>query len=277
MEPSKSEDTQTRSRQFLHGRWTCLLEQCLKLLGEKLTASCANDNLFFAAKLQETRLHATQFCQQLAEGSDLGAEASGTDSTADEFVDNRFCELAADFFRLRICLTCFWTFDGESEVSYSDELFVKREYHRMFVRRPDGRGRSLECRSLGAPSLGWLREGEAGACFRLLELNMQSLIGACVIGELDFFEIDNLGMGSGQLEVCRQAAVAGTATEKESAQFWKELAASLLANAVDIDRALLVGERTRQITARQVRHLEPSDLEDSDEGSPQRGAANVQY
>lgn len=263
--PSLEMEGRTReewARQYLRGRWTCILEQCLKLLREKHLASCAHYNVFFAAKLEETLFHAEQFAQQMTTASSGSLLAQGSDDF-EECADNRFCELALSFFRLRMCLVCLWPFGGETEVSYETEVFVKREYHRMFLTRPDGRGRSLEYRPLQPPSLAWLREGE---CFRLLELNMESLIEACVLGELDFFEIENLGSGAGQLELAKQRSADGTATERDSAKFWKELAVSLLANVVDIDRALLVSEKKRcQAERHRAVHLEdPSDVEDED-------------
>jgi hypothetical protein len=80
---------------------------------------------------------------------------------------------------------------------------------------------------------------------------MTSLIEVCVLRKLDFFEIENLGMGSGKLELYRQRgySASGSASEQEAAQFWMELAASLLANAVAIERSQMRGERRR---ARQV-------------------------
>jgi hypothetical protein len=242
METSDSEEVSKKGRQFLLGRWTGLLEQCLKLLGEKFLASTANGDLFFDAKLKDTLHHLEKFCEQLASGWDLGGE---------EFADNRFCELAVNYFRLRLRLLSLWTGDGDYVLSPSEKKFVQKEYRKMFPRRPDGRGRSLEFRPLEIPSLGWLREGAARTCFRLVQLTMTSLIEVCVLRELDFFEIENLGMGSGKLELYRQRgySASGSASEQEAAQFWMELAASLLANAVAIERSQMRGERRR---ARQV-------------------------
>jgi hypothetical protein len=132
---------------------------------------------------------------------------------------------------------------GEVDILEDDDnfKFVRSEYRQMFPKRSDGRGRSLESLPLGIPSLAWFREGSSsGSIFKLLDLAMSLLVQECVLKELDFFEIEDLGMGAGRLEKYRRENVElGSLEEKEATQFCRELAASLLANAIEIDRGAL--------------------------------------
>lgn len=251
METSKRSDVllprdEDRGDLFLLGRRTCLLEQCLKLLVERFDSSIKNKDKFFRAKLKETLFHLQTFCEQLAEGSDLGAseEPESARATARDFAENRFSELAVDYFRLRLCLLCSWTFDEASSFSSFDETFIKREYACMFPKRTDGSGRpSLEYRNLAAPSLAWIKKG---SCFRLLDLHLKALVETCLTVQLDLFEIENLGMGAGEVEVFAKGLEDGSASEQDASRIWPEIAVALLANTVALDRLLLLGVRARR-------------------------------
>ena len=222
-----------KGRLFLLGRRTCLLEECLKLVGEKYQASPIQADIYFAAKLAETLFHVEELSEQLATGSDLGATEAGF--LAEDFAEKRFCQLALDYFRLRLNLLSSWSFSDGVDLHPYDEDFVAREYDSMFPARQDGTGRTLEFQVPGPPSLRWF----GASCFRILELGMQTLIDACVHAQLDFFEVENLGMGSDRVELYKKGIVEGSATEQEAFQFWMELASALLANASAIERSLL--------------------------------------
>lgn len=235
---------------FLLGRWTSLLEQCLRLLREKADAAYLYNDKFFQAKLRETIFNVEAFARQLASGDDLGALLAG--ASAEEFAENRFCEHASSFFKLRLYVLTRWIVGSENFMGDEDEAFVSSQFLDLFLERPDGTGPSLELRPLGVPSLDWLRDGEPGACFRLLDLCMQSLIDTCVVRELDFSEIERLGTGSGELERYKAGLEIGSPSETEAAKFWAEMAASLLSNSLAIDRALLLTLQMREFVAERL-------------------------
>jgi hypothetical protein len=266
-------------------------------------------NLFFIPKVRENLRHVDELCQII-----LNSLSSDEDrSTAKEkeeveagfvlFEDNcwnRFCELTANYFRLRLYLASvvFGIGGGDSIFEEEEEEeddntvnFIRSEYRQMFPKRSDGRGRSIEALPLESPSLDWFKKGR-GSIFRLLDISMSLLVKTVRISEnglseeeeeeqeeeeqqssyllratkeLDLFEIESLGMGA-TARLSRYAAAVGGIVElekekeeegslnlnlpilkegeeeeeeKEAAQFWRELAASLLANAIEIDRKAL--------------------------------------
>ena len=294
---------------FLLGRWICQLQQCLKLVQERIQIfpRVVKKNLFFIPKVRENLRHVDELCQII-----LNSLSSDEDrSTAKEkeevvagfvlFEDNcwnRFCELTANYFRLRLYLASvvFGIGGGDSIFEEEDEEeddntvnFIRSEYRQMFPKRSDGRGRSIEALPLESPSLDWFKKGR-GSIFRLLDISMSLLVKTVRISEnglseeeeeeqeeeeqqssyllratkeLDLFEIESLGMGAtarlsryaaavggivelekekeeeGSLNLNRPILKEEEEEEKEAAQFWRELAASLLANAIEIDRKAL--------------------------------------
>lgn len=229
--------------QFLLGRWTCQLQQCLKLLKERIQIfpRVTTKNIFFIPKVEENLRNVEKFCRiLLSNNTDAGLQQQQASFTQEQCW-NRFCELAANYFRLRLYMATLVF--GEVDILEDDDnfKFVRSEYRQMFPKRSDGRGRSLESLPLGIPSLAWFREGSlSGSIFKLLDLAMSLLVQECVLKELDFFEIEDLGMGAGRLEKYRRENVElGSLEEKEATQFCRELAASLLANAIEIDRGAL--------------------------------------
>jgi hypothetical protein len=294
---------------FLLGRWICQLQQCLKLVQERIQIfpRVVKKNLFFIPKVRENLRHVDELCQII-----LNSLSSDEDrSTAKEkeeveagfvlFEDNcwnRFCELTANYFRLRLYLASvvFGIGGGDSIFEEEEEEeddntvnFIRSEYRQMFPKRSDGRGRSIEALPLESPSLDWFKKGR-GSIFRLLDISMSLLVKTVRISEnglseeeeeeqeeeeqqssyllrakkeLDLFEIESLGMGAtarlsryaaavggivepekekeeeGSLNLNRPILKEEEEEEKEAAQFWRELAASLLANAIEIDRKAL--------------------------------------
>lgn len=240
----------------LLGRWSSFLELCSKSLwGRYLSLPDGKDTDFmFNLKVQEMVYFAEQFSNQLAAGHVLGGEGSVYDS-----ITNRFCELAKNYFCLKLYLD-----DLEREVvrtgvsprgehgedeSVDNMLFVVREFHEMCTgplrsRRVNSGQLSLEFYPLPPPSRDWVRGDKQVASFRLLELAMDSLIETCVLRELDFSELATLGMGSDRLGQFSNLVASSqphqpAVSENEGVRFWCELAASLLSNAVAMERALL--------------------------------------
>lgn len=230
-----------RNDVFLLGRWTCQLQQCLKFLKERILIfpRVITKNLFFVPKIEENLRNVERFCSQILLSPNCCREEGGLDK---EECWNRFCELSLNYFRLRLYMVT--VVFGEADVFDDREnlRFARSEYLRMFPKRSDGRGRSLEYLPLKAPSLDWFREGSSfgGSVFKILELSMSLLVEECVLKELDFYEIEDLGMGAGRLEkYAREDVELGSLEEKEAVVFCRELAASLLANAVEIERNFL--------------------------------------
>ena len=92
---------------------------------------------------------------------------------------------------------------------------------------------------------------------------MESLLEAGTRSQLDFAELANLGMGSGEVERCWREAEAGTLDEPKAAKFWAGMAASLLSNSLAVDRLLLV-ERRRRLRALRDSSSSTSSEEDCD-------------
>jgi len=187
---------------FLLGRWICQLQQCLKLVQERIQIfpRVVKKNLFFIPKVRENLRHVDELCQII-----LNSLSSDEDrSTAKEkeeveagfvlFEDNcwnRFCELTANYFRLRLYLASvvFGIGGGDSIFEEEDEEeddntvnFIRSEYRQMFPKRSDGRGRSIEALPLESPSLDWFKKGR-GSIFRLLDISMSLLVKTVRISE----------------------------------------------------------------------------------------------
>jgi hypothetical protein len=200
----------------------------------------------FVAKLGETLFRVEEFCEELCRSSEEGA--ADRRSTVCREAEERFCELAVDYLRLRMHVRNFWTLWWEGRgMESDDEAFVAEEYKNLFVQLPGGIW-SLEHRPVEAPSLGWLRSASG---FKLLQLFMDSLLNVCVTAQLDFFEISNLGMGAERLELYGRGVEAGSASEREAFQFWMELVSSLMSSALAIERALF-----RSVTLNELRTID---------------------
>ena len=245
METPKSTD----ARLFLLGRRTSVLEQALGLVAERysLTLSSKAD-VMFVAKLGETLFRVEEFCEELGRSSEGQEGAADRRWTVCREAEERFCELAVDYLRLRMHVRNFWTLWWEGRgMESDDEAFVSEEYKNLFVQLPGGIW-SLEHRPVEAPSLGWLRSASG---FKLLQLFMDSLLNVCVTAQLDFFEISNLGMGAERLELYGRGVEAGSASEREAFQFWMELVSSLMSSALAIERALF-----RSVTLNELRTID---------------------
>ena len=251
------------TRVFLLGRWTSLLEQCLRLVGEKAAATRGFvAEKFFRVKNEETLFNTQKLCEDLASGSDLGASTAGANAL--DHAENRFCELAVDFFRLRLYLLSKVPIESEEELHPYDDEFAKSQFERMFRQRTDGRGLSLELRPLGLPSLNWLRdEVYPGSCFHLLYLCMESLLDSSATSQLNFAELANLGTHSAEVEGFERESEAGTLDEPKAAKFWIGMAASLLSDSLAVDRLLLV-ERRRRVRALSYSNSSLSSSADTD-------------
>lgn len=243
--PERSVESPRGGRLFCLGRWITLLEQCLRLLGEKAASTRGfHHEKYFNAKREENLFNVVGLIERLSSGSDLGASTNGADVL--DYAENQFCELAADYFRLKVFLLSRCPLEHEEELHPYEEAFAKRQFDWMFPKREDGSGLSLNFRPLGVPSLDWFRGGgEPGACFHLLDLAMESLVEVSASAQLDFAELANLGLGSAEVERLWGEAEAGTIFEPEAAKFWAGMAASLLSNTLAVDRLLLVDRRRR--------------------------------
>jgi hypothetical protein len=293
---------------FLLGRWVCQLQQCLKLLLERIQIfqpkGAVKKNLFFVPKVKENLQNVEDFCRKIVvflnrSAPDYGSnnqnqkmEEEGENGFEEDcFIRNRFCEIAANYFRLRLYMSRVVFKEGgddaDSDPFKQDDdtvKFIRSQYRQMFPKRKRGkRGRSIECLASSVPSTDWFRGGGGSSSisvFKLLDIFMSLLIEESVTHEVDSFEIEDLGSGAGRLErytknnvfgegrrrhsssgnssngLLESAAAAeeGSAIdldsdyskkeseaeeEKDAADFWTELAASLLANSIEIDRKVL--------------------------------------
>ena len=296
---------------FLLGRWVCQLQQCLKLLLERIQIfqpkGAVKKNLFFVPKVKENLQNVEDFCRKIVvflnrSAPDYGSnnqnqkmEEEGENGFEEDcFIRNRFCEIAANYFRLRLYMSRVVFKEGgddaDSDPFKQDDdtvKFIRSQYRQMFPKRKRGkRGRSIECLASSVPSTDWFRGGGGSSSisvFKLLDIFMSLLIEESVTHEVDSFEIEDLGSGAGRLErytknnvfgegrrrhssssgnssngllESESAAEEGSAIdldsdyskkkkeseaeeEKDAADFWTELAASLLANSIEIDRKVL--------------------------------------
>ena len=310
----KSKRSSSISKQkslFLLGRWVCQLQQCLKLLLERIQIfqpkGAVKKNLFFVPKVKENLQNVEDFCRKIVvflnhSAPDYGSnnqnqkmEEEGENGFEEDcFIRNRFCEIAANYFRLRLYMSRVVFKEGgddaDSDPFKQDDdtvKFIRSQYRQMFPKRKRGkRGRSIECLASSVPSTDWFRGGGGSSSisvFKLLDIFMSLLIEESVTHEVDSFEIEDLGSGAGRLErytknnvfgegrrrhssssgnssngLLESAAAAAaeegsaidldsdyskkeseTEEEKVAADFWTELAASLLANSIEIDRKVL--------------------------------------
>lgn len=307
----KSKRSSSISKQkslFLLGRWVCQLQQCLKLLLERIQIfqpkGAVKKNLFFVPKVKENLKNVEDFCQQIVFFLNRSAPDYGSNQNQkmeegengfeeDCFIRNRFCEIAANYFRLRLYMSRVVFKEGgddaDSDPFKQDDdtvKFIRSQYRQMFPKRKRGkRGRSIECLASSVPFTDWFRGGGGSSSisvFKLLDIFMSLLIEESVTHEVDSFEIEDLGSGAGRLErytknnvgkeegrrnssgnssnglLESESAAAeeeGSAIdldsdyskkkeseaeeEKDAADFWTELAASLLANSIEIDRKVL--------------------------------------
>ena len=294
---------------FLLGRWVCQLQQCLKLLLERIQIfqpkGAVKKNLFFVPKVKENLQNVEDFCRKIVVFLNRSAPDYGSNQNQkmeegengfeeDCFIRNRFCEIAANYFRLRLYMSRVVFKEGgddaDSDPFKQDDdtvKFIRSQYRQMFPKRKRGkRGRSIECLASSVPSTDWFRGGGGSSSisvFKLLDIFMSLLIEESVTHEVDSFEIEDLGSGAGRLErytknnvfgegrrrhssssgnssngllESESAAEEGSAIdldsdyskkkkeseaeeEKDAADFWTELAASLLANSIEIDRKVL--------------------------------------
>ena len=295
---------------FLLGRWVCQLQQCLKLLLERIQIfqpkGAVKKNLFFVPKVKENLKNVEDFCRKIVvflnrSAPDYGSNNQNQNQKMEEgengfeedcFIRNRFCEIAANYFRLRLYMSRVVFKEGgddaDSDPFKQDDdtvKFIRSQYRQMFPKRKRGkRGRSIECLASSVPSTDWFRGGGGSSSisvFKLLDMFMSLLLEESVTHEVDSFEIEDLGSGAGRLErytknnvfgegrrrhssssgnssngLLESAAAAeeGSAIdldsdyskkeseaeeEKDAADFWTELAASLLANSIEIDRKVL--------------------------------------
>jgi hypothetical protein len=305
---SNSSSSSSRSRSsiskqkslFLLGRWVCQLQQCLKLLLERIQIfqpkGAVKKNLFFVPKVKENLQNVEDFCRKIVfflncSAPDYGSNQNkkkeeGENGFEEDCFWNRFCEIAANYFRLRLYKSRVVFKEGgddaDSDPFKQDDdtvKFIRSQYRQMFPKRKRGkRGRSIECLALSVPSTDWFRGGGGSSSisvFKLLDIFMSLLIEKSVTHEVDSFEIEDLGSGAGRLErytktnvgegrrnssgnssnrlqLAAAAAEEGSALdldsdskeskaeeEKDAADFWTELAASLLANSIEIDRKVL--------------------------------------
>ena len=295
---------------FLLGRWVCQLQQCLKLLLERIQIfqpkGAVKKNLFFVPKVKENLQNVEDFCRKIVVFLNRSAPDYGSNNQnqkmeegengfeEDCFIRNRFCEIAANYFRLRLYMSRVVFKEGgddaDSDPFKQDDdtvKFIRSQYRQMFPKRKRGkRGRSIECLASSVPSTDWFRGGGGSSSisvFKLLDMFMSLLLEESVTHEVDSFEIEDLGSGAGRLErytknnvfgegrrrhssssgnssngllESESAAEEGSAIdldsdyskkkkeseaeeEKDAADFWTELAASLLANSIEIDRKVL--------------------------------------
>jgi hypothetical protein len=287
------------------------LQQCLKLLLERIQIfqpkGAVKKNLFFVPKVKENLQNVEDFCRKIVvflnrSAPDYGSnnqnqkmEEEGENGFEEDcFIRNRFCEIAANYFRLRLYMSRVVFKEGgddaDSDPFKQDDdtvKFIRSQYRQMFPKRKRGkRGRSIECLASSVPSTDWFRGGGGSSSisvFKLLDIFMSLLIEESVTHEVDSFEIEDLGSGAGRLErytknnvfgegrrrhssssgnssngllESESAAEEGSAIdldsdyskkkkeseaeeEKDAADFWTELAASLLANSIEIDRKVL--------------------------------------
>ena len=308
----KSKRSSSISKQkslFLLGRWVCQLQQCLKLLLERIQIfqpkGAVKKNLFFVPKVKENIQNVEDFCRKIVVFLNHSAPDYGSNNQnqkmeegengfeEDCFIRNRFCEIAANYFRLRLYMSRVVFKEGgddaDSDPFKQDDdtvKFIRSQYRQMFPKRKRGkRGRSIECLASSVPSTDWFRGGGGSSSisvFKLLDIFMSLLIEESVTHEVDSFEIEDLGSGAGRLERYTKNNVFGegrrrhssssgnssngllesesaaaeegsaidldsdyskkeseTEEEKVAADFWTELAASLLANSIEIDRKVL--------------------------------------
>jgi hypothetical protein len=286
------------------------LQQCLKLLLERIQIfqpkGAVKKNLFFVPKVKENLQNVEDFCRKIVVFLNHSAPDYGSNNQnqkmeegengfeEDCFIRNRFCEIAANYFRLRLYMSRVVFKEGgddaDSDPFKQDDdtvKFIRSQYRQMFPKRKRGkRGRSIECLASSVPSTDWFRGGGGSSSisvFKLLDMFMSLLLEESVTHEVDSFEIEDLGSGAGRLErytknnvfgeegrrrhsssgnssngLLESAAAAaeeGSAIdlgsdyskkkeseaeeEKDAADFWTELAASLLANSIEIDRKVL--------------------------------------
>ena len=200
---------------FLLGRWVCQLQQCLKLLLERIQIfqpkGAVKKNLFFVPKVKENLQNVEDFCRKIVvflnrSAPDYGLNNQNQNQKMEEegengfeedcFIRNRFCEIAANYFRLRLYMSRVVFKEGgddaDSDPFKQDDdtvKFIRSQYRQMFPKRKRGkRGRSIECLASSVPSTDWFRGGGGSSSisvFQLLDMFMSLLLEESVTHEVD--------------------------------------------------------------------------------------------
>ncbi len=108
---SSSRSRSKRKIIFLLGHWVCHLQQCLKLLLERIQIfqpkGAVKKNLFFVPKVQENLRNVEEFCRIIVLSNRSVAAASKEEGETgfEEDCWNRFCEIVANYFRLRLYMS----------------------------------------------------------------------------------------------------------------------------------------------------------------------------